>query len=209
MNNTKKFFVAYNNQQYGPMSWDEVLRYNFPANALVWYEGLKNWQPLSSLMPNTPVPPPLYRHVGANTNYNETLFADFGLRLAAYLIDGIILGIASFIVGAVWGLMAGRMMYTNPAGYIAITYLLTIVIGWLYFAVFESGEYQATPGKIVLKIKVVDEQFNRLTFANASGRFFGKILSGMILGIGYLMVLWSPQKQALHDQIAKTFVVKK
>jgi uncharacterized RDD family membrane protein YckC len=209
MNSTKKFFVTHNNQQYGPMSWDEVLRYNFPPNALIWYEGLKNWQPLSSLMPDTPVPPPINRPASTNMVYNENLFADFGLRLAAYLIDAVALGFASFVVGALWGLLAGRMVYTNPVGYLVFAYILSIVTGWLYFAIFESSEYQATPGKMLLKITVVDEQFKRLTFANASGRFFGKILSTIILLIGYLMVLWTPNRQALHDQIAKTFVVRK
>lgn len=35
----------------------------------------------------------------------------------------------------------------------------------------------------------------------------GKFLSAIILGIGYLMVIWNPKKQALHDKIAKTYVV--
>jgi uncharacterized RDD family membrane protein YckC len=209
MNNKQRIYVTYNNKQYGPMSWDKYLRYNFPPHAYIWYEGLTDWQRISSITPNRPVESSMNRLSGPEPNIDNRLFANFGLRLAAYLADAVALGIISFIIGAIWGLIAVQMMDLDPVAYIAISYLIGLVTAWLYFAFFESGEYQATPGKMLLKIKVVDMHFNRITFANASGRFFSKILSGMILFIGFLMVIWTPYKQGLHDQVARTFVIKK
>jgi uncharacterized RDD family membrane protein YckC len=78
---------------------------------------------------------------------------------------------------------------------------------WLYFALFESGGMQATPGKRALGLKVVDETAARISIGRATGRYFGKIISGAILYIGFLLAAWSERKQALHDMMAGTFVV--
>jgi uncharacterized RDD family membrane protein YckC len=67
----------------------------------------------------------------------------------------------------------------------------------------------ATLGKMALGIKVTDMSGNPVSFARASGRYFGKILSGLTLGIGYIIAGFSQQKQALHDILAKTLVVNK
>jgi len=84
-----------------------------------------------------------------------------------------------------------------------------LVLVWLYFAMMESSVYQATLGKMALGLQVTDRQGNRIGFARASGRFFGKIVSGMILLIGYMMAGWTERKQALHDMLADTLVVRK
>jgi uncharacterized RDD family membrane protein YckC len=49
----------------------------------------------------------------------------------------------------------------------------------------------------------------RISFGNATGRYFGKILSGLILYVGYLMVAFTDKKQGLHDMMASTLVVLK
>ena len=59
-----------------------------------------------------------------------------------------------------------------------------------------------------MSLRVTDLNYNRISFGNASGRFFGKILSGLILCIGYMMAGWTERKQALHDQMASTLVIK-
>ena len=81
---------------------------------------------------------------------------------------------------------------------------------WLYFAYLESGEKQATWGKQMLGLYVTDLSGNRMTFARASGRFFAKIVSGLIpLGIGYIMAGFTERKQALHDMIASCLVLRR
>jgi uncharacterized RDD family membrane protein YckC len=207
---SKQYHVYYREQQYGPMSWEEAKR-NFPPDAQIWTDGMANWQSMSSLMYKNPTPRPMPSPVNppfvANESSADERFASFGIRLAAYLIDLIIVWVVQFIL--TWMIstaMAG--MFHSIGGYLVIVYLVSIIIAWLYFAILESSEYQATIGKMVLKVRVVDRHFNRISFGNASGRFFGKLLSGLILGIGYLMVLWTPQRQALHDQIADTYIIK-
>jgi uncharacterized RDD family membrane protein YckC len=78
----------------------------------------------------------------------------------------------------------------------------------LYFSLMESSRYQGTLGKIALGIKVVDHNNQRLEFPRALLRNLSKILSGFLLGLGYIMIIFDDRKQGLHDKIADTFVVK-
>ncbi|MEP0823148.1 MAG: RDD family protein [Ignavibacterium sp.] len=157
-------------------------------------------------------------------------YAGFWKRFAAYLIDALILGVASWIIilpvlGLI-GIGASSMEYTEEdmmtmddeaaaglaAAMIGASMMLWIVIaaaGWLYFALMESSAKQATLGKMALSIIVTDVNGNRLTFGRATGRYFGKILSGLILYIGFIMAAFTEKKQALHDMIAGTLVVNK
>ena len=84
-----------------------------------------------------------------------------------------------------------------------------IFIRWSYFAGMESSPLKATLGKIAVGIYVVDLNGERIGFGQASKRFFGKIISGLILGIGYLMAGFTEKKQALHDQISNCLVLEK
>jgi len=84
-----------------------------------------------------------------------------------------------------------------------VNFLLT----WFYFAGLESMA-GATLGKMVLGLSVTDEQGNNISFLRATGRYFAKIISALILCIGYIMVAWDGRKQGLHDKIAGTLVVK-
>jgi uncharacterized RDD family membrane protein YckC len=121
-------------------------------------------------------------------------YAGFWRRAAAILIDALILAIPSGIVLGILGRGAGN--------------LAVLVLDWLYFAYQESSEAQATIGKRALGIKVTDLEGNRLTFGRATGRYFAKILSTITLGIGYLLAAFTVRKQALHDMVASTLVVK-
>jgi hypothetical protein len=85
--------------------------------------------------------------------------------------------------------------------------LLGLVVGWLYFALQESSTAQATLGKRALGIKVTDANGRRIGFGRATGRFFGKILSGLVFAIGFMLAGWTERKQALHDFLAGTLVV--
>ena len=87
--------------------------------------------------------------------------------------------------------------------------MVALVVQWLYFAVMESSAKQATLGKMAVGIRVTDLAGNRVSFLRASGRYFGKIISGMILCVGYLMAAFTARKQALHDMMAGCLVVRK
>jgi uncharacterized RDD family membrane protein YckC len=151
-------------------------------------------------------------------------YAGFWLRFLAHLIDGLVTGAVLcallvplvFLTGlgdALRGLHPGQE--PNPAIIFAfvssiwIFILIGIVGGWLYYAYCESSEWQATPGKKVLNLSVTDINGNRISFGRASGRFFAKMISGLIpFGIGYIMAGFTEKKQALHDMIASCLVLR-
>lgn len=149
-------------------------------------------------------------------------YAGFWKRFLAYLIDTVILGVVEAVIFVAVFLMIGGSALlsgnTNPQDFFAaltgVAFLLIFlgivalfVIFWLYFAKLESSEAQATWGKRALSIFVTDANGQRMTFGRASGRFFAKIITGMIpFGIGYIMAGFTAKKQALHDMIAGTLV---
>ena len=83
-----------------------------------------------------------------------------------------------------------------------------VVVNWLYFALMESSSKGATLGKMAIGIRVTDLQGRRISFGRATGRYFAKLFSSMIFGIGYLMAAFTQQKQALHDMVAGCLVTK-
>ena len=76
-----------------------------------------------------------------------------------------------------------------------------------YFAIQESSDFQATVGKRALNIKVVDKRGNKISFWRALGRYLAKIISALILYIGFIMIGFTSKKQGLHDIIADTLVI--
>lgn len=133
-----------------------------------------------------------------NRNYN---YAGFWIRFVAALIDGIAVFVIVSIIKLLFGMdILDRDWYSSGQ-------LISTVIGVIYYAYFESSEKQATPGKMALGIKVIGEDGGRISFMNALGRYFAKILSAVILCIGYIMAAFDKRKQALHDKLAKTYVV--
>ena len=127
-----------------------------------------------------------------------SMYAGFWRRVAAALLDGLIVGAvtAPFTVGM-----------TSGNRYSATYSSISTVVWWLYSALMESSAKQATLGKMALGIRVTDLDGNRIGFGKATGRHFAKILSALILGIGFLMAAFTERKQALHDILADTLVV--
>ncbi len=154
-------------------------------------------------------------------------YAGFWERFAAYTIDGLILGIPFWLVVVFlismfggFGLMMRQNPQPDPRAVMAILapmfiffflgMLVFMILNWLYFAGMESSERQATFGKSVMSLRVTDLEGQRISFGHATGRFFAKIVSGLIpFAIGYIMAAFTERKQALHDLIAGTLVLKK
>lgn len=137
-------------------------------------------------------------------------YAGFWKRFAAYFIDGIILDVVMTAIGFALGVNTFTMRTADVApGRLATYSVISVVLSWLYFALLESSSSQATVGKMALSIVVTDRDGARISFARATGRYFGKILSAFILCIGYIMAGFTEKKQALHDLLAGTLVVNK
>ena len=138
-------------------------------------------------------------------------------RLVAFFIDHLLL---STILGAllwqIWDWPFGFDDYNFPMHWHNWSWNFNILshnffketLIIIYYALMESSKYQATVGKIVMGIKVVNKQGQGLDFSKALLRNLSKILSAFILGIGYIMIIFDDRKQGLHDKIADTFVVK-
>jgi uncharacterized RDD family membrane protein YckC len=143
-------------------------------------------------------------------------YAGFGRRAAAWLIDTILLGIGLFALFFVGGILIGLGLLStgqnptieNALGAEVVLLLIMFVLAWLYYAGLESSAWQGTIGKRVLRLVVTDQYGRRIQFGRATGRFFGKIVSALVLFVGYLMVLFSERKQGLHDLMAGTLVVR-
>jgi uncharacterized RDD family membrane protein YckC len=83
-----------------------------------------------------------------------------------------------------------------------------LILVYLYFPLMESSKYQATLGKKIVGAKVINKNGERLGFFHALGRFLLKIISYIILLIGFIMIAFTEKKQGLHDIIASTYVVE-
>ena len=134
-------------------------------------------------------------------------YAGFGTRFAAAFVDGIISGILGAIVGGILGAIGG-VAGLNQEAITGLGNIVGILIGWLYSALQESSEAQATIGKKMMHIRVTDLEGNRISFGRATGRHFAKIISACILLIGYIMAAFTEKKQGLHDIMAGTLVVR-
>ena len=152
-------------------------------------------------------------------------YAGFWLRFVALILDAIILAIpmgfalALLVIG--FGLSMpfhrfhpGEFHDALFAGagvhfFLSIA-LIAFVLNWIYFAIFESSTWQATPGKMILGLYVTDVDGRRISFGRASGRFFGKLVSKYLtIYIGFIMAGFTARKQALHDILASCLVLRK
>ncbi|MGI8638732.1 MAG: RDD family protein [Pyrinomonadaceae bacterium] len=158
-----------------------------------------------------------------NSNFG---FAAFWKRAVAFVVDlAVVVALYSLLISALNSLLALPVEYSpilerglslKMSPYveehfieIALLYSFSkLAILFPYFTLLESSRWQATLGKLILGIKVTDLSGGRISFARATGRFFGKILSGQVLLIGYLMAAFTERKQALHDLLAGTLVVR-
>jgi len=153
-------------------------------------------------------------------NQKPVTYAGFWWRFLAVIIDGIVLNIAQWILImpflgimgiTIYGMNQGNM--DEESAMLLIMSMIPMVsisaaLSWLYFALMESSKLQGTLGKMALNIKVTDMDGERISFARATGRYFGKILSSFIFLIGYIMAGFTEKKQALHDMLAGCLVIK-
>ena len=134
---------------------------------------------------------------GIGMSAASVVYAGFWRRLGAWFVDFLILFIPAVLISRIGG--SDSLLGS----------VLVLLGEWVYFAYQESSEAQATFGKRALGIIVTDEAGGRISFGRATGRYFAKIISGVILLIGFIMIAFTSKKQGLHDMIAGTLVVTK
>jgi len=134
--------------------------------------------------------------------FSAVQYAGFWRRLGAGLIDGLLVSVVVLVIYFILILSAGLVG-------LVVGYIADLIGVWLYYALMESSSRQATLGKMALGIIVTDTEGQRVSFAKATGRHFGKIVSGIILYIGFIMIAFTEKKQGLHDIMANCLVVIK
>jgi uncharacterized RDD family membrane protein YckC len=174
-------------------------------------------QPIGGFAPAPPTGAPA-TYGAAPAARPPVYYAGFWLRFVAYIIDSIVLG---FFVGVTIALPLVGNELASVRGEHSFGFFpfmgprfmalrgLALMVSWIYYALLESSAWQATLGKKALGLEVTDLAGHRISFGRATGRFFGKILSAFILLIGFIMAGFTEKKQALHDILAGTLVIRK
>lgn len=219
------WYYSIGGRQVGPVPRSEVQRaaqaMTLSPTDLVWAEGMADWVPAGSVQDFFPAGAAnLPGHPAQMINYytpnRGPVYASFWIRFCAVFLDGIITAVVGAIVGGTMGAMIGGVMGAQGSSLSAINdvvevvaRILGLVVGWLYEALMTSSSTQGTLGKMAVGIKVTDLSSERISFGRATGRHFAKFVSVLILLIGYLMQPFTERRQALHDLMAGTLVLKK
>ncbi len=208
------WYVAVEGKPHGPIAAEAVqegLRSGrFSLNDLAWYTDLPEWAALASLKPvqrwqargllssiaPTSFAPSLAPELPITPveplpDPEKLIDAGFWRRTAAWTLDTILLTIVFLPL------------------HLGLNAFLGLLLRCLYDAAMESSSWQATVGKRLLGLRVIDLEGQRIRFGRALLRHTGKGLSAFTLGIGFAMAGWTRRKQALHDFIVKTRVVVK
>ncbi len=231
MSETNTWYYGKSGQQLGPIDITALQSLLQQGAVLphdpVWRPGMADWQPanmipeLAAYMPAAQiVSPQPFAAQPAMLNYrtaqvtSNMQYAGFWLRFAAYVIDYLITIAIAAVVGFGIGILivsSGGHVKNNPA--FIPTRLgiqgVSLIATWLYYALMESSSTQGSLGKMAVGIRVVDLAGERISFGRATGRYFGKLLSTLILCIGFMMAGWTERKQALHDIMANCLVVRR
>ncbi|PCJ60545.1 MAG: hypothetical protein COA79_08205 [Planctomycetota bacterium] len=159
---------------------------------------------------------------------DQLVIADIWLRIGAKLLDGvfqqIILTIIFLLMGIVgliiWFAFSLGNPFENegqPSDAAVLVFIITMgliyflaIITPIIYCTYFVGKYQATPGKMVCGIKIVNADGSRLSYLKSFGRYFAEAISGFTFGVGYLLaVIDKKERKSLHDIICSTRVIKK
>ena len=206
-----QLYITRDGQRSGPYSLEEVNR-QLAAGTLspvdqAWSEGSPGWKPLLGfpgvIMPGGASSTAMPIGLATPVVPGPIKYAGFWIRVVAYIIDVLILGMGLWIIGLLF-----QRSPEEAGGFSAIGGILQIVLGFLYMPVLWSSPMQATIGQKICGLRVIRPGGNGISFERGIARALAMILSGMLLFIGYLMVAFTERKQGLHDILAGTYVVK-
>jgi uncharacterized RDD family membrane protein YckC len=229
-----EIWIGRDGERHGPYKEDDVRQWlrsgQLSRDDLAWYEGLADWQPLSVLFPDAadrapaqaatvaPAPLPQITTVALED------YAGFWKRLGAWIIDYVILLVPITIIALNMGATAAfehfltqiqggtlpALAATEYAKAVRPASLAALVLGFVYYVIFEASKWQATPGKMLVGLRVTDLDGRRLGIGRSLARNAVRlvnVITALIPVICYLAVAWTARKQGLHDMLAKTLVL--
>ena len=139
--------------------------------------------------------------------FEQVSYAGFWRRFWAFLIDVIVTYFPIATVRVLLGLpVSGSFDPLQPAAWWSA--LFEMGIDWLYAAFLISSPWRATLGQAVMDLHVTDLNGDRITFGRATARYLAQILNLVTLGFGVLLQLFTARRQALHDLVSGTVVVR-
>ncbi len=165
-----------------------------------------------------------YEKKGTRSSKGPAAYFDLGfsslmLRFFALLIDLSLLSVPTYGIYLLLQPLFGKVDFLTfhlqsllpfSASFSTIHFsLVGALLGWLYYGKMESSSHQATIGKIALGIMVTDIDRFRLTFSQASFRYWLKLISAIPCFLGFLFVCTNKKKQALHDLLSASLVIKR
>ena len=178
------------------------------------------------------IPPTIITRQGAakeNSNYASLI-----RRFLAYQIDFIFLLILGTFIGGFlssslgfdtdfigesiaggWigasGWLLGSLLFLTPnlSEIGKASLIINLLINWIYFTGLESSRLRGTLGKLILGVKVADLHDKQISFMKANIRYWSKLISILMLMIGFLIIPFNSKKQGIHDMLAGTTVITK
>ena len=204
------YYVSEQHQRMGPVSESEfqtlIAKQVITEETLVWASGMTDWQSYGEMRAAAGQTP--LEAVADSTG--EMNFGGFWIRAGAKIIDSIILTVLTLLINVPFmflGASAGPDQFSLMA-FQGLSTVVNLIVGMVYTTWF-LGKFAATPGKMACGLKVVTADAGRVSYARALGRHFAEMLSGILIGIGYLMIAFDRQKRGLHDHICGTRVIYK
>jgi uncharacterized RDD family membrane protein YckC len=205
------YYIAEDGGQQGPFTLKELMEQEIDIHTRILSPEGENWQHACDL----PELYPYFEALGVYFHTGDNL-ASFGWRLLAYIIDYLIL---AFLLNFVLKALAINGMDINIKSYadimkLPLSQLVTIEIitslAWIiYNSACEVSPMKGSIGKKIFKMVVVDVDGMGMTFMNALLRSFGKTVSIFCFYLGFLSIFFTEHKQAVHDLLAKSYVVKR
>ncbi len=196
----EQWYLSRRGNTSGPFSWEQLNELkDIRPDDMLSCKNYKNWikaeQVISTFNPTDNYDSNIHgsKHSYANLDIQH---AGFWMRSAAFIFDIIVFLVCLLIIDS---LVPG----------VGDSSLFVIFIQWMYYSLFEISSLQATPGKLAIGLQVTDLYGEKINFGKATGRYFGRLLSSLILGIGYFMAGFTREKQTLHDILAGCYVIKR
>jgi len=205
------YYILQDGEQKGPFTFDELIDLGLEIHTSILSPTANGWQDACDL-------PEFYPYFESRGIYLPTgdNIASFWWRLLAYAIDYFIL---SFVMQYILTILASRGIKFNLQSYNALITMpvsqllelqlissLTLIV---YNSACEASAMKGSIGKRICKLVVVDIDGQGLTYINALLRSVGKAFSVFVLYLGFFSIFFSEHRQALHDYLAKTYVVKR
>jgi uncharacterized RDD family membrane protein YckC len=208
-----EIYISRDGERIGPYSLEEINR-QLAAGTLIpqdlgWSESSPGWKPLLSfvgvIVPGGASSTAFPTSLATPVTFGLPEYAGFWIRGWALMIDAVIVGAFALLI-PIW-LKSASAESASP---LALGPILQTLLVWIYMPALWFSPMQATAGQRICRLRVVDAMDGgRITFMRGILRVLGMILSGLILGIGFLMAAFTERKRALHDMIAGTCVVKR